>query len=58
MTNGQDEVRLNVRVSAELRRAVKVYVAERDTTVEALVNEFLVATVAGDTNNDAARLRV
>jgi hypothetical protein len=48
---------LGVRVPAELRRAVKRYVADRDTSVEALVNELLRATVVEGDNNGATRLR-
>ena len=51
------EVMLGVRVPVELRRAVKRYVADRDTSVEALVNELLKATVAEGNNNDAAWMR-
>jgi hypothetical protein len=46
MSTRPNEVMLGVRVPVELRRAVKRYVADSDTSVEALVNELLKATVA------------
>ena len=57
MSTRPDEVMLGVRVPLELRRAVKRYVADRDTSVEALVNELLKATVVEGSNNDTAPVR-
>ena len=57
MSTRPDEVMLGVRVPVELRRAVKRYVADRDTSVEALVNELLKATVVEGSNNDIAPAR-
>ena len=51
MSTRPDEVMLGVRIPLELRRAVKRYVANRDTSVEALINELLEATVAEGTSN-------
>jgi hypothetical protein len=51
MSTRPDEVMLGVRIPLELRRAVKRYVADRDTSVEALVNELLEATVAEGAGN-------
>lgn len=46
MSTRPDEVMLGVRIPLELRRAIKRYVVDRDTSVEALVNELLKATVS------------
>ena len=48
------EVFFNVRVPVDLRRDVKRYAVDHDTTVEALVNELLVAKVAKEASEDTA----
>jgi hypothetical protein len=49
------ETMLGVRVTKELRRRVKAYVAMRDTSVEVLVNKFLEETVStGQSNKNNA----
>jgi hypothetical protein len=49
-----DEVKLAVRMPADLRRAVKLYAAANDKTIEAVVRETLEARVAAGTPTNTA----
>lgn len=49
-----DEVKLAVRMPADLRRAVKLYAAANDKTIEALVRETLEARVAAGSRLNTA----